>query len=225
MRVARRLTAVLSQKLADFLGLLGLPGRHSVMRTIKQFKHGPGPDKFDSLDALIEHHFKFYSQPSHINRTGLTVALRQLNEKPALIVETGTSAWGTDSSRLFASYVASFGGQFHSVDIRPEASQRMASLAKDAHFHVGDSVEFLQNFNLPKPFKSIDLLYLDSMDLSVRLPDSSMEHGLNEFRASLPFLRKNSIVVIDDTPIEAHLLGSEAVEFTKKFGFFQGKEH
>ena len=179
--------------------------------------------RFESIDDLIDAHFSAFSDQDHINRAGLTLALRQLGQRPALIVETGSSAWGVDSSRLFASYVSSFGGEFHSVDIRPEASQAIPFLGKNIHFHVGDSVQFLQNFSLPKSFEKIDLLYLDSMDLNPLEPESSMEHGLDEYRASARLLKTNSIVVIDDTPIEPFLLGRAAVEYTKQHGLVPGK--
>lgn len=192
-------------------------------RYLKRLHDPKVPKKFESIDALIDSHFNVYSEPDHINRTGLTVALRQLGQKPALIVETGTSAWGTDSSRLFAAYVNSFGGEFHSVDIRPEARENMPFLGENVHFHVGDSIDFLLSFRVPKTFQKIDLLYLDSMDLNVLEPNESMEHGLKEFRASLRLLKRNSILVIDDTPIEPHLLGGEPLNTLGPMGLFQEK--
>lgn len=56
-------------------------------------KHSHIPN---SLDRLVSVHFSKHSGPTHVNRVGLTFALRQLGGRPALIVETGCSAWGTN---------------------------------------------------------------------------------------------------------------------------------
>jgi len=146
-----------------------------------------------------------------------------LEEKPALILETGTSAWGTDSSRLWASYVKSFGGSFSSVDIRPEASLSLRDLKGTVQFHVGDGVDFIKSFQLPEGFSHVNLAYLDSWDLDILNPQPPMDHGLAEFNALLPFLDTGSVIVIDDTPIEAHLLGTAGEEFFLNRGFVPGK--
>ncbi len=59
-----------------------------------------------------------------------------------------------------------------------------------------DSVEFLKNY-----MNSIDLLYLDSMDVPLhegadRTP--CQEHNLKEFQAAEPKLHRKSIVLLDD---------------------------
>ena len=75
---------------------------------------------------------------------GFRLALRLLAGRPARIVETGTSAWGVDSTLLFDSYVRHFGGRFDSVDLRALPSDRLRPVVGPAtHLHVGDSVEFL----------------------------------------------------------------------------------
>lgn len=57
----------------------------------------------------------------------MLMALEHLIGRPSVIVEIGSSAWGTNSSLLFDSYVNSFGGIFQSVDLRV---QPMLSLQK-----------------------------------------------------------------------------------------------
>jgi cephalosporin hydroxylase len=178
---------------------------------------------FDNLDSLIDFHFRVFSAPSHVNKTGMAVALRQLRETPSLILETGTSAWGTDSSRLWASYVRSFGGVFATVDIRTEPALALSDLNGTAEFHVGDSVQFLQNYEIPNGFSSVDLVYLDSWDLDLADPAQSMEHGLAEWKATQRLIGTGSVVVIDDTPIEASLLGPLGLEFFRAYGFVPGK--
>jgi hypothetical protein len=178
---------------------------------------------FDNLDKLEDFHFNTFSTRDHINRIGMTVALRLLKERPSLILETGTSAWGTDSSRLWASYVRSCGGSFATVDIRTEPSATLPDLNGVAQFHVGDSIQFLHDFKFPSEFSSVDLVYLDSWDLDLSDPDPSMEHGLAEWKATERLLGKGSVVMIDDTPIEAHLLGPLGLEFYRSHGFVPGK--
>lgn len=178
---------------------------------------------FTNSSDLCDYHFNVWSEPKHINRTGLTHALRKLQNLPALIVETGTSAWGCDSSRLFASYVENFGGTFWSVDTRIEASQKLGNLGPKANFVVDDSVNFLSKFIIPQPFDFISLTYLDSFDLDVNNPEPSMEHGLNEWHALLPHLAPGSVVVIDDTPIEYFLLGSPSKDSNRDSQTIPGK--
>lgn len=178
---------------------------------------------FSNLDDLIIFHFENWSNPDHINKTGMTLGLRSLREQPALILETGSSAWGTNSSRLWASYVRSFGGKFETVDIRHEPRSTLHDLEDVSEIHVGDSVNFLRNYKLPVGFTQVNLAYLDSWDLDLSAPSASMEHGLAEWEALLPLLRSGSVVVIDDTPIDPQLLGAGGVEFANSNGFTPGK--
>ncbi len=46
----------------------------------------------------------------------MKVAIELLGDRPARILETGSSAWGTNSSLLFDSYVHRFGGEFYTID-------------------------------------------------------------------------------------------------------------
>jgi hypothetical protein len=182
------------------------------------------PEHFASIDELCRWHFLAYSDPSHINRVGLTFALRQLDQNPALIIETGTSAWGTDSTKLWAKYVENFGGTFHSVDIRKEPRERLgASMGPRTHLHVNDSVNFLSNFSLPADHEKVDFVYLDSWDLDLADPLPAMKHGLEEWKALYPLLGPGSIVVIDDTPIEPSLLGDDVRLLAPGSQFIPGK--
>lgn len=155
---------------------------------------------------------------------GFTIALRELQQRPALIVETGSSAWGADSSLLFDSYVRKFGGEFHTVDIRPEPAERHGSIFGEySTAHTGDSVTFFRDFELPSEFNQICLLYLDSFDLDLDNPSPSMQHGLAEFEAAQNYLTQGSMVLVDDTPIDPGLLGMKAVRYFKNTGLVPGK--
>ena len=197
---------------------------HSLVESVRlmRLRQHP-PSKFSDFGELCDYHFNVWSNPGHINRVGLTHAIRQLANSPALIVETGTSAWGCDSSRLFAAYTENFGGQFWTVDIRKEPSIELGNLGPSSNFAVDDSVNFLRNFILPAEFDSISLTYLDSFDLDVNNPEPSMAHGLREWQALLPKLKKGSVVVIDDTPIENLLLNGSSSDSKLKGKLIPGK--
>lgn len=120
------------------------------------------------------------------------------------IVETGTSRLlgnmgGDGHFSLVASDVARFvNGQFHTVDINPEYIEICKFITernKDfVRYHVGDSVEFLQNFA-----GKIDLLYLDSMDfITTGDPNPPQDHAVKEYHAAKDKLHDKSIIVIDD---------------------------
>ena len=168
--------------------------------------------KFDSVEAVVANHFSSYSTQDHINRKSLAMALEYLGEKPSVIIETGSAAWGTNSTLLFDSYVNSFGGEFASVDIRlgPMWST-WSKVTNSTAMYCDDSISFLKKRGCQD--RRIDLLYLDSFDLDWSDPLPAAIHGLAEFMFSLPLLQKyGGLLLVDDTPIAPrnfHPLGSE----------------
>lgn len=186
-------------------------------------------DKITNLQALLEQHFLALSQPQHPCRETLSTALSLLGERPALIVETGSSAWGTNSTMLFDSYCNSFGGQCHSVDIRLEPLLALKPLTTShTKLYCNDSVSFLNKLSVKD--NKIDLLYLDSWDVNWEDPMPSANHGLNEYLAATKNLKTGSLVLIDDTPktvenIQAvqPLVAKQYAHFLERFGFAPGK--
>jgi hypothetical protein len=178
-----------------------------------------------NVDDLVQNHFSIWSETDHVNREIFSLALHALGGSPAKIIETGTSAWGTDSTRLWDSYVRKFGGSFCSVDIRREASQRLKwQLSKKSQLFINDSVDFLaKESNLPA-----DLYFLDSWDLDLGDPLPSATHGLNEYLAIEPYLEPGNLILIDDTPCALRLgdpqnLPAKAIEFIEKYDQLPGK--
>ena len=149
---------------------------------------------------LVRNHYAVWVRRDTPNRfPGLTVALEQLNGRQAIIVETGSSAWGIDSSRLFDSYVRQFGGQFFTIDLRSGPSDKLkGQLGANSECIVSDSIEGL--LGLADRLHQVDFLYLDSLDLDWASPESSATHCLREWHAARTMLRPGSVVVIDDTP-------------------------
>ena len=84
--------------------------RAGIALEIKGRRTAGGAALVASPDNLVREHFATRSNLSHGNFKSMQEAISALCGRPSWIVETGSSAWGTDSSRLFDSYVATFGG-------------------------------------------------------------------------------------------------------------------
>jgi len=185
-------------------------------------------DGFSSTEHLIEAHFRTWSAPDTPTRPGFAAALTRLGGKPATIVETGTSAWGVDSTRLWDEYVRAFGGSCWSVDLRPEPGRRLRrAVSERTHLCLGDSVEFIEGLAARRGVTSVDLFYLDSFDLDPEDPMPSAEHGLREWEALLPYTSTGTLVLVDDTPLDLEWVpgwwGDAAVQFRDRTGFLPGK--
>lgn len=184
--------------------------------------------KFKSVDKLVDSHFKIWSEPNHINRKGLEIALNKVFDPNPVILETGTSAYGTDSSRLFDSFARNFNGYFYSVDINEAPSKRLVNAkSKCTKFFVMDSVDFLKKFTILTGHKKADLIYLDSWDVDWNNPYPSARHGKNEIETIKSYIKPGTILIIDDTPNSLEWIPREsrkiALEFMETYGVLPGK--
>lgn len=188
-----------------------------VLRNILKYQKYKNTS-FDSVDKLVGHHFSIWSNSAHQNAENLRIALNLLGGSPAIIVETGTSAYGTDSSRLFDSYVKNYGGKFYSIDIRRQArSNLIYQHTRQSKFVVGDSVEMLNDLSENNKFSHVDLVYLDSWDVDWFQPELSAEHGLREFLAIERKIKPGSVLVVDDTPKSPSWIPREAQSISNAF--------
>lgn len=200
-----------------------------IYRGKKSFEGIAARDRFESLGELIDDHFKRYSDSNHPCRGTLTTALEKLGNRPAVIVETGSSAWGTNSSLLFDAYVNSFGGSFSSVDLRAEPMFTLRSLCTNrSAFFCDDSVSFLKKVS--SQITSLNLVYLDSWDVDWTDPLPSALHGFYEFLVVLPLFRSGVLLLVDDTPVNRDVMLKvqpkfvrEFDRFTQVYGFTPGK--
>jgi tetratricopeptide (TPR) repeat protein len=137
---------------------------------------------------------------------------------PVRIVETGCcrrdpaldESWEWDgcSTVLFAKYVQARGaGSIETVDISPEATDACKKALKEIVFshpqgfiETGDSVAFLKRRAEVTEGSRIDLLYLDSFDFKIDDPIPSAMHHHAELMAAMPMIRKDTLVVVDDSP-------------------------
>jgi len=214
-------------RLARRLGLVSAfarcgRGRLRVNGTKNRAKHS-------NSSSLIEDHFATYSDVNHPCRLTLSAALDLLGESSALIVETGSSAWGTNSTLLFDSYCNSFGGNCLTVDIRIDPLLQLQNLvSKSTSLYLDDSVSFLKRLTIP--YESIDLLYLDSWDVDWADPIPSAIHGMSEYLTAIKYLKPGSLVLIDDTPKDLAVMEAvhptyvqDFTRFYEQFGFAPGK--
>jgi hypothetical protein len=174
--------------------------------------------KFENLKSLFSFHFK--KEPFHPCRETLYKSLKLCEYKPLTIIETGSSAWGANSSVLFDSYVNSFGGSFDTVDIRTFPMLHLIfKCTSKTNFHCGDSVNFLKELNVNDMNQNLrKFIYLDSFDVDFNDPIPSMEHGLNEFLKIQSHLKSGDIILIDDTPKNYDvLLKVQGIEVAQKF--------
>ena len=184
--------------------------------------------KHDNLDHLITNHFKTWSALDHQNKAGFEIALSSLTIDNPIIFETGTSAYGVDSSRLFNAYVRKFGGKFFSVDINSKTSKKLFfGRSRRTKYLTSDSVEAINTFSKVHSISQIDFAYLDSWDVDWNDPLPAAKHGLAEFIALAPYLTRNAIILIDDTPSSIDWIPEEfrkqATIFMENYGALPGK--
>ena len=181
----------------------------------------------DTVEELCAIHFSMWSDPNHINKDGLTLGLTKVTKDHPFIFETGTSAYGTDSTRLFDRFATKFSGEFHTVDINPRSSRSLKfQHGPRTNFHTSDSVDFIKN-HLGNLTDRVDLCYLDSWDVDWLDPLPSAQHGLSEFLQVKKYLVKDSILIIDDTPVSLDHIPNEyhkrSIEFLQKHQVLPGK--
>ena len=148
---------------------------------------------------LVSSHLLRSGSPLHPNKAIFIRTLSEFDQLPLQVVETGTSAWGADSTRLWDEYVRIAGGLVLTVDIRPDPSLLLQNkVSKSTKFFISDSVEFLEG--LAKRNFVADLIYLDSFDVDWDDPLPAEEHGRKEFEIAKSLIRIGGIILIDDTP-------------------------
>ncbi len=172
---------------------------------------------FDSIsDKLLQREVSFRKMFQHLDQS----------ETPVIIVETGCvrnmNPWAMSgeghSTILFDQYVnfRNDGSTVFSVDISAEAVKVCRSLVgPKVTVHEGDSVDFLNNLTktLKNEDKAIDLLYLDSYDVDWNYWFPSAAHHLKELLSAWRCVSKDTLVVVDDCPMNANLIADNAGQY------------
>ena len=148
--------------------------------------------------------------------------------KDLVILESGIASRGTQSTYLFNEVVRKYGGRFWSVDNDPNLVEtHRGNMCPGTQLVCNDSVAFFKDWSASHT--EANIIYLDSYDLDFYDPEPSGEHGLAEYRALLPVIKKNTLMLIDDTPINPEWLDTrgqlyrDMVDFYKNMGIMPGK--
>lgn len=170
----------------------------------------------------------FVANSDHINYSSMRDTLALLGNQPATILETGSSAWGTNSTVLWDKYVQANGGSVWTVDIRKKPSTDLRSQVSSlTRLVCDDSVKFLRRWAHSHADTNVRLVYLDSFDVCFGKPFPAAVHCLEEYLAVKSHLRDGCLLLIDDTPGSAEWLlpdiRSAASEFADRHGVFPGK--
>ena len=160
----------------------------------------------ESLDTYEQ--FSNNGTPNHINYLTFKELFKNMNSiKNPIILESGIASAGTNSTYLFNEYVRKYGGFFWSVDINKDLVEaHKGNMCPATKLICDDSVNFFTNWVKSNNNLQANVIYLDSYDLDFYNPTPSAKHGLKEFKALLPSCKKDTLLLIDDTPINPYWL-------------------
>ena len=139
---------------------------------------------------------------------------------PIIIVETGClrikdNFSGDGQSTLLFDKYAQFrnkNSKVYTVDINPNATKTCSEIvSENVSINTGDSVKYLNDLteNFIKKDVNVSLFYLDSFDLNWKSPEQSSQHHLKELVSIKKILKKETLVVVDDSPIIGYLQQSK----------------
>ena len=169
--------------------------------------------------------YKFFDEISPklgVRQFSFTKIFNYLDELPApiTIVETGclrvkdNFSGDGQSTLLFDKYTQfrGNGSKVYTVDIDPEATKICSEVvSNNVTISTADSIGYLNN--LTNKFydekKEVSFFYLDSFDLDWKSPGSSCEHYLKELVSIKKILKKETLVVVDDSPMKGYLQQSK----------------
>lgn len=142
-----------------------------------------------------------------------------------IIIETGMAAYGTNSTYLFNEYIRKYGGRLWSVDINKNLIERIrGNMCNGTTLVCDDSVHFLKEWVSTYKLKT-DIIYLDSFDLDFYNPSPSGNHGLNEYEAILPSIKKDTLLLIDDTPVSPYWLDTRGQLYDDMMIFYEKNKY
>jgi hypothetical protein len=144
----------------------------------------------------------------HINYLTFKKLFEQMNGmKNAHILESGIASAGINSTYLFNEYVRKYGGFFWSVDINSQlVKKHQGNMCPATQLICDDSVSFFKKWS--KSHDVVNVIYLDSYDLDFYDPTPSAKHGLAEYNSLIPVIKKDTLLLIDDTPLNPYWLDS-----------------
>ena len=158
--------------------------------------------------------------PNYYNKLGIRKdtfleifkQLEKKKEKKYCIIETGAARGGPNdmegngsSTYLFDKFVNFYDGFVISFELNTNTAKIVnSSVSKKTTVICKDSIEGI-NTLMDKTY-FLDLLYLDSLDTKFDNDEESANHALNELKSGIFYLKNNSMIFIDDTPININYL-------------------
>jgi hypothetical protein len=174
-------------------------------------------------EDAVKTHFRNWALDDHINKEGFEIATKHMNKHKPIILETGTSAYGVDSTRLLDLLALKFKGNLISVDISPKPKNSLRyQLSAKSSLYVKDSVLFIQE-DLKAITTRIDFCYLDSWDVDWSNPEPSELHGLAEFTNIEQLLNDGAVILIDDTPQNLSLVPKDFRRDAERYQSLTGR--
>jgi hypothetical protein len=166
--------------------------------------------------------FTGIGKPMHLNYLTFKELFKNMDGKKDLIIlETGIASAGTNSTYLFDQYIRKYGGKFWSVDINKGlVDAHQGNMCSGTTLVCDDSVNFLKSWVQNNSEKNVDVIYLDSYDLDWYNPQPSAIHGLNEYLALLPVLKKDTLLLIDDTPANPYWLDTRGTLYNDMIKYY-----
>lgn len=139
--------------------------------------------------------------------------------KQPFILESGIASHGTNSTYLFNEYVRKYGGFFWSVDTNKSLVEKHSSqMCPATQLICDDSVSFFTKWS--KSHDVAHVIYLDSYDLDFYNPGPSGRHGLAEYKSLMPVIKKNTLMLIDDTPCSPYWLDVRNNVYTDMVAYY-----
>lgn len=189
------------------------------------FKNIQGNLYYDEFNNKYDM-FSKIGTPKHLNYLTFKDLFNEMNEKSNLIIlESGIASAGTQSTYLFNEYVRKYGGRFWSVDINSHLVDiHRGNMCPATTLICNDSVTFFKDW-VKYENKKPDVIYLDSYDLDFYNPTPSGLHGLNEYKALLPSIKKDTLLLIDDTPSTPYWLDSREQLYNDMCIFYENNKY
>jgi hypothetical protein len=191
-------------------------------------------------DAAANQYDMFFGKGTshHINYLTFKKLFEQMGTpREPIILESGIASRGTQSTYLFNEVVRKYGGRFWSVDNDPElVAAHQGNMCPGTKLVHNDSVAFFKEWisasasTLPKAdiilpkadiiLPKADIIYLDSYDLDFYNPEPSAKHGLAEYMALKPAIKKDTLLLIDDTPINPYWLDTRGALYNNMLDYY-----
>ena len=142
----------------------------------------------------------------HINYLTFKKLFEEMKDfKNPLILESGTSKNNTNSTYIFNEYVRKYGGRFWSIDINKTwVDNHRGNMCPATQIIWDDSIGFFRDWS--KKNDKADIIYLDSYDFDFYKPQTSANHGISEYYTLNHVIKKNTLLLINDTPINPYWL-------------------